>query len=89
MENKELAIEPLKISSYMVMATFYVEPPIFISSVLATIIGIFLLTIHCRLFRNMDDDGSKALSFSEFQKGVYEYGVDIEEQEVGMYMSGS
>lgn len=32
-----------------------------------------------RLFRNMDDDGSKSLSLDEFKKGITEFGIDMEE----------
>uniref|UniRef100_A0A0K8SAG8 EF-hand domain-containing protein n=1 Tax=Lygus hesperus TaxID=30085 RepID=A0A0K8SAG8_LYGHE len=33
-----------------------------------------------RLFRRMDDDGSKALNFEEFNKGVTESGLELDEE---------
>lgn len=27
----------------------------------------------------MDDDGNKSLSYAEFKKGIYDYGLNIEE----------
>uniref|UniRef100_A0A1A9WMZ5 EF-hand domain-containing protein n=1 Tax=Glossina brevipalpis TaxID=37001 RepID=A0A1A9WMZ5_9MUSC len=35
-----------------------------------------------RAFRNMDDDGSKALNEEEFTKGVKEFGLDISKEEI-------
>jgi Ca2+-binding EF-hand superfamily protein len=39
------------------------------------------LGIPFRTFRIFDDDGSKSLDFSEFQKGVRDYGVMLTEDE--------
>ena len=33
------------------------------------------------MFRRMDDDGSKALEFDEFYKGVIETGLKLSEEE--------
>ena len=33
----------------------------------------------CRLFRNMDDDGSKRLDYEEFKKGIHDYGLSLED----------
>nr|XP_039259051.1 calcyphosin-like protein isoform X2 [Styela clava] len=35
-----------------------------------------------RTFRIMDDDGNKKIDFKEFKKGLRDYGVDIEPEEV-------
>lgn len=35
-----------------------------------------------RTFRIMDDDGNKKIDFKEFKKGLRDYGVDIEPDEV-------
>ncbi|XP_062509594.1 calcyphosin-like protein [Corticium candelabrum] len=35
-----------------------------------------------RLFRNMDDDRSRSLSFEEFSKGCHDYGLDFTVEEV-------
>jgi len=35
-----------------------------------------------RVFKIMDDDGSRALDYGEFKKGLRDYGVDIEEPRV-------
>ena len=32
-----------------------------------------------RVFRIMDDDGSKRLDFDEFKKGIHDYGLVMEE----------
>ena len=32
------------------------------------------------MFRRMDDDGSKALGYEEFKKGVRETGLEMEEE---------
>lgn len=37
--------------------------------------------MHFRMFRRMDDDGSKALKFEEFYKGVTETGLIVSEDE--------
>lgn len=34
----------------------------------------------CRVFRNMDDDGSKNLDMEEFKKGIKDVGVQISEK---------
>ena len=34
----------------------------------------------CRLFRIMDDDGSKSLDFSEFKKGIHDYGINMDDE---------
>lgn len=31
-----------------------------------------------RLFRNMDDDGSKSLNYEEFDKGIHDYGLSMD-----------
>ena len=39
-------------------------------------------TVKCsffRIFRIMDDDGSKNLDYAEFKKGIRDYGVSLEE----------
>ena len=33
----------------------------------------------CRVFRIMDDDGSKKLDFEEFKKGIHDYGLLLED----------
>ena len=35
---------------------------------------------YFRVFRIMDDDGSRSLDFNEFKKGVREYGLFMEPQ---------
>lgn len=35
-----------------------------------------------RVFRIMDDDGSKALSYAEFKKGLGDYGVYLDAEAV-------
>lgn len=34
-----------------------------------------LCVVACRVFRIMDDDGSKKLDFQEFKKGIHDYGL--------------
>lgn len=38
------------------------------------------LLAYFRVFRIMDDDGSRSLDFNEFKKGVREYGLYMEPQ---------
>ena len=38
-----------------------------------------------RLFRIMDDDGNKTLSFAEFKKGLNDYGVPLNTEAVGSW----
>ena len=33
----------------------------------------------CRMFRRMDDDGSKNLGYDEFRKGIEETGLELSE----------
>lgn len=33
----------------------------------------------CRAFRNMDDDRSRSLDYSEFKKAIFDYGLHMEE----------
>ena len=40
-----------------------------------------------RVFRIMDDDGSKSINFEEFQKGLSDYGVKISGQVSDAYQS--
>ena len=40
-----------------------------------------IASLH-RVFRIMDDDGSKALSMSEFKKGLTEYKAELTDDEV-------
>ncbi|XP_065834596.1 calcyphosin-like protein [Oscarella lobularis] len=35
-----------------------------------------------RTFRIMDDDGNKKLDYREFEKGIYDYGLDLEPEEI-------
>ncbi|XP_033103580.1 calcyphosin-like protein isoform X1 [Anneissia japonica] len=35
-----------------------------------------------RVFRIMDDDGSRSIDFKEFKKGIHDYGVDIDDNKV-------
>lgn len=35
-----------------------------------------------RIFRNMDDDGSRNLNYDEFQKGLNDFGVSLEDESV-------
>jgi len=35
-----------------------------------------------RFFRNIDDDGSKALNFAEFSEGMKEAGMDLTGEEI-------
>ncbi len=35
--------------------------------------------VSYRLFRNMDDDGSKNLDYAEFKKGIHDYGLGFED----------
>jgi len=42
-----------------------------------------VLYTPARLFRIMDDDGSKSLDFDEFKKGLRDYGLSIEESVSG------
>jgi hypothetical protein len=42
----------------------------------------FLFMFYFSLFRIMDDDGSKNLSFDEFKKGVQEYGLNFTKDEI-------
>ena len=47
--------------------------------------NIFEATSQCvcvcvyRVFRIMDDDGSKKLDFEEFKKGIHDYGLLMED----------
>ena len=34
-----------------------------------------------RMFRRMDDDGSKALAFAEFKKGLEDSGMDMSDEQ--------
>jgi calcyphosin len=38
-----------------------------------------------RAFKIMDDDNSRSLSFKEFKKGMNDYGVYLESEDVGLY----
>ena len=38
--------------------------------------------ILIRTFKIMDDDGNKSIDFKEFKKGLRDYGVDIDPDEV-------
>ena len=42
-------------------------------------------TTPARVFRIMDDDGSKSLDFDEFKKGLRDYGLSIEESVSGAW----
>ena len=43
------------------------------------IIAILLTSVAIyRTFRIMDDDGNKKLDYREFEKGIYDYGLDLE-----------
>lgn len=37
------------------------------------------MTFPFRIFRIMDDDGSKNLDYQEFKKGLHDYGLSIDE----------
>lgn len=39
-------------------------------------------TFSTRAFRNMDDDGSKALNEEEFINGIREMGLDVTDEEI-------
>ena len=43
--------------------------------------------ILCRVFRIMDDDGSKKLDFEEFKKGIHDYGLLMEDAVSSSVMS--
>lgn len=36
--------------------------------------------VLCRMFRRMDDDGSKNLGYDEFRKGIDETGLELSEE---------
>ena len=38
--------------------------------------------IHHRVFKIMDDDGSRTLSLQELKKGLHDYGVDLSNEEL-------
>ena len=38
--------------------------------------------LFCRTFRIYDDDGNRSLDFNEFKKGIHDYGVDMEAQQI-------
>lgn len=40
----------------------------------------YISTHHSRLFRIMDDDGSKSLDLAEFKKGLHDYGLTISDK---------
>jgi Ca2+-binding EF-hand superfamily protein len=40
------------------------------------------LNCYYRLFRIMDDDGSKNLNFEEFKKGLIEYGLGLSSDDI-------
>ncbi len=40
-----------------------------------------------RLFRNMDDDGSKSLNYEEFKKGITEYNLGGYDESVSCVLS--
>jgi hypothetical protein len=35
-----------------------------------------------RVFRIMDDDGNRKLDFNEFKKGIHDYGLNLEPEEI-------
>ena len=37
-----------------------------------------MFMFRCRVFRIMDDDGNKKLDYNEFQKGIFDYGLNLE-----------
>lgn len=46
------------------------------------IIYFFFGFLKNRIFRNMDDDGSKALNEYEFTKGIKEMGLELKNDEI-------
>lgn len=38
-----------------------------------------VVMVPYRVFRIMDDDGSKKLDFDEFKKGIHDYGLVMDE----------
>lgn len=45
-------------------------------------IKLFIFFLYFRIFRNMDDDGSKALNEYEFTKGIKETGLEVSNDEI-------
>ena len=47
--------------------------------IVQTLMYVLVVMSTYRIFRVMDDDGSKKLDYDEFKKGIHDYGLVMED----------